>query len=240
MFCGELPNAGQPWDAASWHPVSIIISLIRLGQSPGSEHHLHKQSPIRMPLCCLWRWLNLSLEDAALQVPLENLHLCSSYHPPIYNNYCCSKDRGIRRTSGAVDTPSAPYCSPESEPQDHFSTVTWVSQTAQVKRVGLCQMQGLMVGKENDGTLQSCSRQTTLSCKRWCTEKEALPHSQGQQILLMTLLSCLSIGKACSSYISTILKRRTPVQSHLDVFFWWIQSFRVRFLMSLDDCLSSK
>lgn len=46
-----------------------------------------------MRLCCLWRWLNLSLEDAALQVPLENLHLGSSYHPPIYNNYCCSMDR---------------------------------------------------------------------------------------------------------------------------------------------------
>lgn len=37
---------------------------------------------------------------------------------PIYNNYSCSKERGSRRDSGVVEAPSAPYCSPESEPPD--------------------------------------------------------------------------------------------------------------------------
>lgn len=80
-----------------------------------STKSIRKQSPIRTPLCCPQRWLNLCSEDAASQVPLENLHLCSSHHPPIYNNYVVQRIEAYRGLWGCGGT-SAPYCSPGSEP----------------------------------------------------------------------------------------------------------------------------
>lgn len=187
--------------------------------STTSINNHQSESPIRMPLCCPRRWLDLSLEDAASQVPLENLHLCSSYHPPIYNNYCCSKDRGVQRGSGAVEAPSAPYCSPESEP------LVTAPQPCESNRAS-----------EEGGAVPDVAGPDGGEGKRWGTA-ELLPadkpflqratHRKGSsapfprsEVLLMTLLSCLSTGTACSDCISTILERRPSVQSHLDFFFF--------------------
>lgn len=59
-----------------------------------------------------------------MQVPSENLHLCSSNHPPVYNNYPCSKERGALGGAELVEVPSAPYAhlsqsTDSSSPQHH-------------------------------------------------------------------------------------------------------------------------